>query len=308
MPPRKAGPQNEPTLSPDRALKAIMQQLRALQKLKGRTFQEADAEKTQWEHLTQNIIEAAFGDSSSELRRFHQARSTGSYNMRGISPQQQQHNFDLQVQELEALLNALASALRLHLPEEEIKGVYEPRDEYAFYRDLSSLVQAATQEVLIVDAYLNEEVFNLYVSKVPDGVPVRTLSIKIGTNVDTVARMYGRRGHLELRSSADIHDRAVFLDQRAWVIGQSIKDAAKKEANLHDRTRRTVAYGLQKRLQPDLGRCHSRHLAMTTARPCPAFRPFLGQESSARRRTVRWPNARAAPAHARCGVRFSLHR
>jgi hypothetical protein len=34
---------------------------------------------------------------------------------------------------------------------------------------------------------------------------------------------------LELRSSADIHDRTVFVDQRGWVIGQSIKDAAKKK-------------------------------------------------------------------------------
>ncbi|MGH7838955.1 MAG: hypothetical protein ACREQC_14180, partial [Candidatus Binataceae bacterium] len=34
---------------------------------------------------------------------------------------------------------------------------------------------------------------------------------------------------LELRSSADVHDRAVFLDERCWVIGQSIKDAARKK-------------------------------------------------------------------------------
>lgn len=147
----------------------------------------------------------------------------------GISLQQQQRNFDLQVQECEVLLQALTGALRLHLPVEEIQGVYEPGDEYAFYRDLSSLIQGATQEVFIVDAYLDEQVFNLYLSKVPNGVPVRILSNKIGTNVETVARMYGKNRPLKLRASADIHDRAIFLDQRGWVTGQSIKDAARKK-------------------------------------------------------------------------------
>jgi hypothetical protein len=72
---------------------------RSTPELKGGKCQEAEPEKTQWEHFTQNIIEAAFGDPSSELSRFHQARCAGSYNVMGISLQQQQRNFDLQVQE-----------------------------------------------------------------------------------------------------------------------------------------------------------------------------------------------------------------
>lgn len=41
--------------------------------------------------------------------------------------------------------------------------------------------------------------------------------------------MYAKSRPLELRSSADVHDREVFLDQRGWVIGQSIKDAARRK-------------------------------------------------------------------------------
>lgn len=61
MPPRKAAVQKDPTLSPERALKAIAQQIEGLQKLKNRPYDQADAEETEWEHLTQSIIEAAFG-------------------------------------------------------------------------------------------------------------------------------------------------------------------------------------------------------------------------------------------------------
>jgi hypothetical protein len=208
--------QKEPTLPSERALTAITAQLAELEKLKGRRYDEADGDETKWKHQTRSIIEAAYGDPSSELSRFHMARAAGQYNIMGISPQQRQKN-----------LESLVATLRLHLPEEEIKGVYKPGDEYSFYRDLSSIVQTATQEVFIVDGCLGEELFNLYVSKIPDGTPVRILSNNVRDNVETVARKYANGRRLELRSSGNIHDRAIFLDQRGWVIGQSIKDAGR---------------------------------------------------------------------------------
>lgn len=91
------------------------------------------------------------------------------------------------------------------------------------------MVAATVKEMFIVDAYLDEQIFNLYVSKVPNHAMVRILTNKIGPHVETVARMYVKNRPLELRSSPDGHDRVVFLDQRRWVIGQSIKDAAKKK-------------------------------------------------------------------------------
>jgi hypothetical protein len=226
---RRAAAQKEPSLQPDRALRAITDQLDGLQKLKGRKYDEADAAETEWEHLTQGVIECAFGDPSSALSRFHMARAAGQHNLMGISPRQRQVNFEMRIREQEALLRSLIGTLRLRLPEEEIKGVYETGEQYAFYRDLVSLVQTATKDVLIVDAYLDEEVFNLYVSKVPDGAAVCILTNRIGANVETIARMYAKSRPLELRSSSDIHDRAVFVDHQGWVIGQSIKDAAKKK-------------------------------------------------------------------------------
>jgi hypothetical protein len=226
---RKTADQKQPTMAPERAVRALTQQLDRLQNLKNRKYEEADAEETEWAHLTQNIIETAFGDPSSSLDKFHTASHAGIHLMGGMSPQQYQTNFESRVKEWEALLRALISALRLQLPEEEIKGMYEPGEEYAFYRDLSSLIVTTTQDIFIVDAYLDEKVFNLYVDKVPAAATVRILSNKISANVETVAKMYAKSRPLELRSSADLHDRVIFLDQRGWVVGQSIKDAARKK-------------------------------------------------------------------------------
>jgi hypothetical protein len=232
MPTRKTVHQKEPTLAADRALRAIEEQLGNLQKLKGRKYDEAKADETEWRHLTQSIIERAFGDPSSELSKFNMAAAAGEYTMlpdERHAAALRQSNFEQRIKAQEPLLRSLINTIRLQFPEEEIKGVYDPCDQYAFYRDLSSLIQTAAKDILIVDAYLDEDVFNLHVSKAPSGVPVRILSNKIGANVETVAKMYAQSKPLQLRSSNSIHDRAIFVDQRGWVIGQSIKDAAKKK-------------------------------------------------------------------------------
>jgi hypothetical protein len=211
-------------------LRVLTEQLDALQKLKNRHYAEADQDETEWQHFTESLIADAFGDPSMALSNFYAARHVGGgFQLGPISSQQHQTALEQRLGQFEALLRSLVKTLRSRLPEEEIKGVYEPGQEYDFYRDLSSLFAATTQEIFIIDAYLAEEIFNLYVSKVNDAATVRILSNKIGTNIETVAKKYASSRPLELRTTADVHDRMVFFDQRGWVIGQSIKDAARKK-------------------------------------------------------------------------------
>jgi len=218
-----------PTLTTEQALKALMRQHEELQKFKGQSYVEAKIGRTAWDYKTETIIEASYGSVSSEINKFRRAKNTGSYNAMGNPQRVLQDNFDRQINELDGLLNALVSTLQLQIPETEIQGAYDAGDEYGFYRDLSGLVSAATKNILIVDAYLDEGLFNLYVSKVSNGVPVQILSNRIDNNVEVVGKMYAKKRPLEMRSSFDVHDRAVFIDQRGWVVGQSIKDAAKKK-------------------------------------------------------------------------------
>ncbi len=226
---RKAPDQKEPTLSPERAIRALSEQIGKLQTFGGLRWQQGEQQESEWQTLTLNIIEAAFGNPSTPINNFNMARSAGLYSYLGMSDQQQQSNFQDRIREQEGVLRSLIKTLELRLPEKEIKGVYEAGDEYTFYRDLSSLIEAVTQSILFVDSYLDEQLFNLYVSKISGSATVRILSNKIGTNVVSVAKMYASSRPLEMRSSANVHDRAIFLDQRGWVIGQSIKDAARKK-------------------------------------------------------------------------------
>jgi hypothetical protein len=161
---------------------------------------------------------------------FHRARNAGEQNLMGISQQQAQSNFDLRIEAFAAVLRSTIKQLKLQLPEELIKGVYDVGDEYGFYADLSKLIASAATDVLIVDAYLSRKVFDLYVADVPTAASVRVLTDlkKIAPDVVIVAGMLKRKRQIELRSDARIHDRYVFIDGRGWSIGASIKDAARK--------------------------------------------------------------------------------
>jgi hypothetical protein len=64
---------------------------------------------------------------------------------------------------------------------------------------------------------------------VSPAVTVRVLTNQVGSSLRLVAEKFSKRGNFELRSSKDAHDRVVFADDRCWVIGQSIKDAAMKK-------------------------------------------------------------------------------
>lgn len=225
--PRKSPPEQRPDLPYDRALPAIRQQLTRLQSLKGQHYAEAEAEEDGWQQLTQSIIERTFGSNSSNLSKFYSARSAGEFYLGGMSPAQLQRNLELRVRGFEVLLQSLIEEIELFAPAPEIKGVYDPGEQYAVYRDLSSIVAAAVREVMIVDAYLDETIFNLYVDKISHGVGVRMLSNNVGPNVESVARMFAASRKIEMRVSTDIHDRLLFVDDRGWVIGQSIKDAAR---------------------------------------------------------------------------------
>src|ERR1700730_3047150 len=82
-------------MAPERALKALTQQLDALQKLKNRNYQEANADETEWDRLTHGIIEAAFGEPSSALDNFYAARWAGDHYVNGMAPEEHQSNFEL---------------------------------------------------------------------------------------------------------------------------------------------------------------------------------------------------------------------
>src|SRR5262249_8071727 len=137
-------------------------------------------DEDEWENLTEKLTIRAFGSDSANVHNFYHARSAGVQVAtfgRGVDHGRRQANFVARIRAYEAFLKSCLSELEIDLPEAEIKGVYEPGQEYEFYRDVKAVLEMATKEIFITDPYINAEVFGVYAGSIP-----RTVSFRLLTN------------------------------------------------------------------------------------------------------------------------------
>jgi len=215
----------------------LSKQLEALQGLKSQGYQEGQPKEQEWAQLTGNIINRAFASDSPNRSHFGHARSAGDYYIttdfgyRGEDHALNQRNYAARIQAYEGVLNSCLAELMLDLPEPEIQSVFEPGQEYELYRTVKTILGFATNEIFIVDPYINAEMFEVYADSIPRTVLFRLLSnsANVPPAALSLAQKYAAGRNLQFRGSSSIHDRVLFADNRVWVCGQSLKDAAKKK-------------------------------------------------------------------------------
>jgi hypothetical protein len=230
---RRTPPPTPPDLSPERAYSALSMQLESLQALKGLRYSEGESREREWSQLTGKLIIRAFGSDSANRTHFSQALSAGEYYVRpfggGEDHSLNQRNYETRIQAYESVLNSCLAELRLDLPDPGVQGVFGPGQEYEFYRAVKTILGLATKEILVVDPYLSSELFDVYAGAIPRTVSFRLLSSSVPSDVMSLALKYASGGNFEFKSSNLIHDRVLFADNRVWLCGQSLKDAAKKK-------------------------------------------------------------------------------
>jgi hypothetical protein len=213
---------------PEKTYVALKKQLAALDRFRGKNFREVENEEREWKNLTLTILQHGFGENGENVSQFNSAKWAGMHHA-GMGPALIQQNFEKRIGAFAAMLKSSLAELELMMPEPEIAGAYEPGDDYQFYRDLKTLVGFAARDLFIVDNYLDTQLFDVYMENINPAVHIRVLTAQVSDPLRIVAEKFAKRGDFELRSSKDAHDRVVLADDRCWVIGQSIKDAAKKK-------------------------------------------------------------------------------
>lgn len=119
--------------------------------------------------------------------------------------------------------------LELKVPDKE-QVAFAAGEVYDFFRELNKVVDSAESSLFIVDPYLDHTVFDNYLNSRNKNVTVRLLLNKNADSVRPAALKYiQQHGNvIELRKSEKLHDRVIFVDGYVcWVVGQSLKDAAK---------------------------------------------------------------------------------
>jgi hypothetical protein len=134
-------------------------------------------------------------------------------------------------------ISRMVSALHRAIKTLELSGVaqqgglmFGPGAVYDFFKALNDLLSSATKNVFVIDPYLDDEVFDTYLVSTSKSIQVRLLTKHKASNLKAALNKFiAQTGMtIEIRESATIHDRVIFVDERScWVLGQSIKDAAK---------------------------------------------------------------------------------
>ena len=130
-----------------------------------------------------------------------------------------------------AILGAVHRAiadLELQLPASSGQA-FGPGALYDFFKALSSVIASAKKSIFVLDPYLDEKVFDTYLSAVPKNVGVRLLTKCNVANIKAGKEKFTEQYQtvIDLRKSNAFHDRVVFVDgSECWVLGQSIANAA----------------------------------------------------------------------------------
>ncbi len=136
---------------------------------------------------------------------------------------------EMNISKIFGILHRAIADLELQVPS-EIEVSFGAGEVYNFFKALNKVIASAEKSLLIVDPYLDETVFDHYLNSRQKDVYVRLLVNKNAESLLPSARKYiAQHGDvLEIRKSAALHDRVIFVDgYTCWLIGQSVKDAAK---------------------------------------------------------------------------------
>ena len=141
---------------------------------------------------------------------------------------------DMNVGKLMGVLHRAIADLELQVPALPTQA-FGPGAVYDFQKALRDLLSSSTKSLFIIDPYLDEQIFDAYLSTVASQVSVRLLARQYAAALKpaVLAFVAQKKMSVEVRSSTATHDRVLFVDDRScWVLGQSIKDAAKKPTYL----------------------------------------------------------------------------
>jgi hypothetical protein len=123
-----------------------------------------------------------------------------------------------------------ATSAALGIPQEQNQVYLPAGSQHDAYVELRKIVQLGKQDILIVDPYVDETLWELLTNVLPT-VKIRILTDKMQKDFRLEGRKFAAQhgNAIEIKTTSKYHDRFIIEDgQRCWHIGASIKDAGNK--------------------------------------------------------------------------------
>lgn len=221
----KQPPTVAPSLTPERAvpiLENLISQADAV--LKDPT----GSMRQQWVPSAKGALIAALGNQHTNVAAFESAEQGGFY-FSGMTDADIRAQGDDLLRQMTAVLKSSVEQLRWLLPDP--KQVFLPAGSvHDAYIEIRKIVQLATSEILIVDSYVDETLWQL-LRNVPPSAKIRVMTMQMKSDFALEGRKFAAQhgNTIEVRATKLYHDRFIIVDSaRVWHLGASIKDAGNK--------------------------------------------------------------------------------
>ena len=107
--------------------------------------------------------------------------------------------------------------------------VFKKGSTHSFDKFLRSIFKKATKNVDVADAYVAGNIFDNLLDEVPSTVPIQLLYGKDVGGFITKSTRFAKQYSFQKKESKQFHDRFLIVDEKGYIIGPSLKDAADKK-------------------------------------------------------------------------------
>jgi hypothetical protein len=222
---QQAVPAVAPTVQPERAIPILENLISQADSLV--TEQSDSTKRQQWAHTGEGALLASLGNKHPNIQAFGAAQC-GVYHPDDTESDLRQQAND-QLERMVAVLKSTVDQLRWQLPDPT--QVFLPAGSaHDAYVEIRRIIQSATSEILIVDAYVDGTLWTL-LTNLPASAKIRIMTMQMKGDFALEAKKFAvQHGNtIEVRHTQQYHDRFVVTDgDRCWHLGASIKDAGNK--------------------------------------------------------------------------------
>ena len=109
-----------------------------------------------------------------------------------------------------------------------LEKIYPAGDALDIFKDIKNIIDSAKFEIFIIDPYADKELFNEYLKEIKkNDITIKILTSRHNSELDSIVKKFQMKyKKFKIKYNKKIHDRLIFVDEKCYILGQSLNAAA----------------------------------------------------------------------------------
>ena len=108
-----------------------------------------------------------------------------------------------------------------------LEKIYPAGGAIDIFKDVKNIIDSAKSEIFIIDPYTDKELFFEYLDKPKKTITIKILACKHNNELDSIIEKFQKKyKKFMIKYNKKIHDRLIFVDEKCYILGQSLNKAA----------------------------------------------------------------------------------